>query len=673
MPSNTPSHDTIGSAQYALIQSPHALIALRNGPSKREPILTYLRPHALVRYYPITQTLDNWYWVEKQGGAGWLLGREVIFEDVKEVAQSQPATPYDGQNALWHERSDLISHNTPAAFAQHLQRQAPNLSQVWVKINDGPNWVGNLDRSPIAICGSADLQRWIHDLGASDLALHAWCAVHGSDLEREAGLIAITCQQSGLRSLLLDISAWRGGRETVRPFMTGLRRELPTDLHIGLRFDPQSSSYDLEQWLPFVNSLHPNCDWVACRTTPVAYLDHAFTICKAYNLPIVPGLPLHAPLREQMTARNLALFRYGAAALSWQHSGSVVDYSVMNRRLALDWGSDGPEPQIYLSDDHLVLPTYVHSPVTKQFSGTWGWPVHYAPTSATRSDSWTEWQPKLTQSGRYEIAAFIPTRYASTPYARYTIRGLRNRANEVSIVVNQQKYRNQWVRLGVFDLTQDEQSAIVHLNNKTGANSDSIAFDAIRYRRLIPIAEITHHHISDGYDSPVGTEEQRRTNKIWPDGWLDASPFGRKFFVGTPSEAYHTGADLNYGIPYAEESLPVHAVAAGVVVFASRIRVWGNLIVIRHHPLRTVAGEVLYSRYAHIQNIGVAVGQSVQRGDQIAQLGDTSGQYIRHLHFDLSPTNILERRPNHWPRADLDALMRNYIDPMTFILDNRPD
>jgi murein DD-endopeptidase MepM/ murein hydrolase activator NlpD len=178
--------------------------------------------------------------------------------------------------------------------------------------------------------------------------------------------------------------------------------------------------------------------------------------------------------------------------------------------------------------------------------------------------------------------------------------------------------------------------------------------------------------VADGYDAPIGDAEARRLDQVWPPGWVDASPFGRLFFVGTPSEAYHTGADLNFGTAYEDKGLPVSAAASGVVVFAGRVSVWGNIVVIQHDPLLTCDGEILYGRYAHVQNMMVVTGQRVRRGEQIAEVGDAFGRYVPHLHFDLSRSIGIAMIPSYWPGNDLAGLTENFVDPLAFVRDHRP-
>jgi murein DD-endopeptidase MepM/ murein hydrolase activator NlpD len=310
----------------------------------------------------------------------------------------------------------------------------------------------------------------------------------------------------------------------------------------------------------------------------------------------------------------------------------------------------------------------------KTFTGTWGWAVYYKSAEATGSKVWVQWSPKLPASGKYEVAAFVPTRHATTKNARYKIHGVRGATNEVRAQVDQSRYKNQWVTLGVFDIDKSAVNAgAVFLNDLTfeTATGLEIAFDAIRWRQVLDdTTQPGQGYTADGYDAPIGSETERRSAQVWPGKWVDASPFGKLYFVGTPNEAYHTGADLN--LPNdADRNAAVYSAASGVVVYAARLPTWGNVIIIKHDPLKK-NGKVMYGRYAHVNTMAVKVGQRVVRGQPIGTVGNAFGQWAYHLHFDLSPTTILETQPQHWPGKDQNATFKNYVDPRLFIEQNRP-
>ncbi|MCA9969398.1 MAG: M23 family metallopeptidase, partial [Anaerolineales bacterium] len=112
--------------------------------------------------------------------------------------------------------------------------------------------------------------------------------------------------------------------------------------------------------------------------------------------------------------------------------------------------------------------------------------------------------------------------------------------------------------------------------------------------------------------------------------------------------------------------------ASGEVTWAGRVGdYWRNIIVIRHDPLPD--GSVVYSRYAHVENMRVRRGDRVARGEQICvvgQSGGSSGNY--HLHFDVSPTDVLRDNPGHWPGTKREEVVRHYVDPLAFIRERRP-
>ncbi|MBL8485980.1 MAG: peptidoglycan DD-metalloendopeptidase family protein [Rhodocyclaceae bacterium] len=85
----------------------------------------------------------------------------------------------------------------------------------------------------------------------------------------------------------------------------------------------------------------------------------------------------------------------------------------------------------------------------------------------------------------------------------------------------------------------------------------------------------------------------------------------------------------NKGIDIAARSGdPVLAAAAGKVTYSgSAIRGYGNLLIIRH-------GDLYSSVYAHNSRILVKEGQSVARGQKIAEAGSTDTDSPR-LHFEI--------------------------------------
>lgn len=294
-------------------------------------------------------------------------------------------------------------------------------------------------------------------------------------------------------------------------------------------------------------------------------------------------------------------------------------------------------------------------------------------TNVSTSRVWARWDPQLNRSAYYEVSVFCPARHATTQNARFKLHGVKGNSSELLIPIPQERYFNLWVPLGVFEFdANNPQAGVIFLNDLTGESGKEIAFDAVRFREIIGNPG-DKRYLADGYDAPIGTSTERLTNDMWPGKWIDATGYAVRYFIGDPSEAYHTGADLNLNQPYfdADRDAPVYSAASGVVTFSNRLPGWGWIIVIRHDPLLT-NGKVMYGRYAHVNNARVQVGDRVVRGQQIANVGNADGRFAYHLHFDLSHTTILESQPGDWPKLNLNRLLANYVDPQDFIAKNRP-
>lgn len=113
------------------------------------------------------------------------------------------------------------------------------------------------------------------------------------------------------------------------------------------------------------------------------------------------------------------------------------------------------------------------------------------------------------------------------------------------------------------------------------------------------------------------------TPSIWPaTGWLTST-------VGNRRDPFTGGADFHPGLDIsADRGSPVFATADGTIVHASAYSDYGNLVRIDH-------GFGLESRYGHLQQIAVAVGSTVKRGDRIGTVGSTGRATGPHLHYEV--------------------------------------
>jgi len=106
---------------------------------------------------------------------------------------------------------------------------------------------------------------------------------------------------------------------------------------------------------------------------------------------------------------------------------------------------------------------------------------------------------------------------------------------------------------------------------------------------------------------------------------------------------------MHKGIDFAAPiGTPIYTTADGVVVFSGRQRGYGIVVKIRHaFGFETV--------YAHLSKSRVQVGQRVERGDRIADMGSTGRSTGSHLHYEVridgKPVN-----PNKFIKAARDVL-----------------
>ena len=104
---------------------------------------------------------------------------------------------------------------------------------------------------------------------------------------------------------------------------------------------------------------------------------------------------------------------------------------------------------------------------------------------------------------------------------------------------------------------------------------------------------------------------------IWPVSGPITSPFGMRW--GT----LHPGIDI--GVP---SGTPVHAAAAGKVVWCGWMSGYGNLVMIDH-------GGGYATAYGHNTSIAVSCGQDVAQGQVVAYSGCTGFCTGPHVHFEV--------------------------------------
>jgi murein DD-endopeptidase MepM/ murein hydrolase activator NlpD len=117
---------------------------------------------------------------------------------------------------------------------------------------------------------------------------------------------------------------------------------------------------------------------------------------------------------------------------------------------------------------------------------------------------------------------------------------------------------------------------------------------------------------------------------------IDRLPFGAPTTgarvtsgFGPRRDPFRRGGAMHEGVDLAGPSgTPIFSTAEGVVTFSGRQRGYGNIVKIRH----AFGFETFY---AHLSKSRVEVGQRVQRGSRIADMGSTGRSTGSHLHYEV--------------------------------------
>lgn len=105
-------------------------------------------------------------------------------------------------------------------------------------------------------------------------------------------------------------------------------------------------------------------------------------------------------------------------------------------------------------------------------------------------------------------------------------------------------------------------------------------------------------------------------------GWLSSS-YGYRSDPFSGKKEFHKGLDFA-----GKKGDPVIAVASGVVTWSGDRSGYGNLVEINH-------GNGYITRYGHNQKSMVQVGDTVESGQQIAEMGSSGRSTGPHVHFEV--------------------------------------
>jgi murein DD-endopeptidase MepM/ murein hydrolase activator NlpD len=120
------------------------------------------------------------------------------------------------------------------------------------------------------------------------------------------------------------------------------------------------------------------------------------------------------------------------------------------------------------------------------------------------------------------------------------------------------------------------------------------------------------------------------TPSIWPTrGWV-TSDFGTRIDPYTAERRMHQGMDI--ATPHGQV---VYTPSDGTVVYIGTEGGYGKVLVVDH-------GYGVKTRYGHLSEIHVRLGDRVNRGDKVASVGNTGRSTGPHLHYEVRVNGIPE-------------------------------
>ena len=407
---------------------------------------------------------------------------------------------FDGRLGVFVWQPSSLAETSLGQLGANLRAAAPNVNAVIVRAATGAGWPGRGDRGKpnLAISGLSDLQRWVRELGAKGLEVHAWVLVSGRLPTQELDRLTAIAQHSGVASLLLDLAprsglglreerrgGFVGGAPAAAALARGLRERVGPGFHLGVMFDPrpgQPEAVFLQRyWFPEIDSLHPLVFHHEFGQTPREALRQAYAALQGWGKPIYPVLQAFGlPAREVGDALSAAadahqapgasLFRYGPGGgqgLSKAELGAVAarwpatrPVATATAALAHVGGTPGtaslPSLTLIDPDDErnglFNIGYYENAAATAA-----GWTRDrdsngrarlWRTASYNRQTLYVGYSPRLSGRGVYNIEVFVPRNHAYIRDAHYFIvdypRGVRR---ESLAVLDQSPHYDVWVPL----------------------------------------------------------------------------------------------------------------------------------------------------------------------------------------------------------------------------------
>jgi len=137
---------------------------------------------------------------------------------------------------------------------------------VVLKTHDGVHWMGEYDKTSLAVTGPRRLEEYANYFEQAGVPFHAWAVVKGRDAAKEAALVSDVLN-AGARSIFLDLEGhpgfWVGTDDDASRYGEAVRRAQP-NARISTSIDPRPWEIDripLAQFAAFTDEIAPQVYW----------------------------------------------------------------------------------------------------------------------------------------------------------------------------------------------------------------------------------------------------------------------------------------------------------------------------------------------------------------------------------------------------------------------------
>jgi murein DD-endopeptidase MepM/ murein hydrolase activator NlpD len=219
----------------------------------------------------------------------------------------------------------------------------------------------------------------------------------------------------------------------------------------------------------------------------------------------------------------------------------------------------------------------------------------------------------------HHVAQEVAYAKAQVTAARAKTKKLRASVASETAVIRARTEQTQSVRDELVgardDLASNRQNKLQDLSTlSTAEQAEASEIDALQAASERIAAAI---RAAQAKDAGGPTQTPSNAGLIWPVSGPITSPFGWRW------GRMHQGIDIGVGY-----GTPIHAAAAGTVIYCGWEEGYGNFVVLDH-------GGNLATAYGHQSRIAVTCGQQVNQGDVIGYVGCTGHCTGPHLHFEV--------------------------------------